>query len=945
MASVFPGGNLNITVYTLCLIFFLSGAAALIFETLWFRLAGLTFGNSVWAGAVVLSSFMTGIALGNGLAAVYGRIFRNPVRMYAFAEIAVAVSGLALVLSLPFLTSWFTPLFRPFLDNSWVINPLRLFLAFMLMLIPTTAMGVTLPLMVKALHTEGPHFGRVLGLLYGLNTLGAVAGAVAAEMYFIGMFGIRGTGIVASVTDLFCAASALMLSRNFGKSETVERIVGAKPSYTKGVRFLAAGFLSGALFLALEIIWFRFLILFINAHSLAFAVMLALVLGGIGLGGLIASLLFRFQWNFSVLLPVVTLLTGAVCVLTYSSFGFLAEPGVEYFSELSNTIYYSFPLVFPVSLLSGILFTMAADAAHRKILGSIETTGRFTLANTLGATLGSLLGGFVLLPLLGMEKAFFIIALGYGMLTLLVLPERFRPEKSALPLVASAVLFLVCIVLFPFGSMQKHLYAVGDRLCGNESGWRMAAVREGLTETSQYWQKRLSESLVNTRLFTNNHAMSSTELLGKRYMNFFVYFPIALHADPKDALLICFGVGSTAKALTDTKSLNSITVVDISKDILEGSRVIFRDDISNPLNDPRVRVHVEDGRFFLQTTTQRFDVITGEPPPPWLAGVVNLYSQEYFQLIHDSLKEGGIATYWLPVAQTGVAGSKSVLKAFCNVFENCTLWTGIGFEWIMVGTRGNGTKVSEKHFARQWEDPLIGQNIRRCGFEIPEQLAAVFLMDASDIREWTKDRNPVVDNFPKRIFGRRSPEDPADSLESVMETSKTTRRFQMSKTIGSMWPDALIPKSLDLFEVQQFLNELFLNPGPETAFFNIETMHRILKDSSLRFPILWAVGGSDCAETDPVEIRSAPSREKDAELTLFLAAHALADRNFTEAEQYFSQLERLAPGSQATYLRIYTLCLSGKSQEASKIAEDNSRLFKSPAGAHFLRWLTKTFYP
>ncbi|AFM24729.1 putative spermidine synthase with an N-terminal membrane domain [Desulfomonile tiedjei DSM 6799] len=929
----------------LCLIFFLSGAAALIFETLWFRLAGLTFGNSVWAGAVVLSSFMAGIALGNGLAAVRGRNFRNPIGTYAFAEVAVAVSGLALVLALPFLTGWFVPLFRPFVDNPLVINPLRLFLAFILMLIPATAMGVTLPLMVKALHTEGPHFGRVLGLLYGLNTLGAVAGAVAAEMYFIGMFGIRGTGIVACVTDLFCAASALMLSRNLGKSKSVQHTVEASPPYSKGVRFLMAGFLSGALFLALEIIWFRFLVLFINAHSLAFAIMLALVLSGIGLGGLIASLLFRFQWDFSALLPAVSLLTGAVCVLTYGSFGFLAQPGSEYFSELSNTIYYSFPLVFPVSLLSGILFTMAADAAHRKILGSIETTGRFTLANTLGATLGSLLGGFVLLPLLGMEKSFFIIALGYGILTLLVLPERFPPGKNVFSLIASTALFLVCILLFPFGSMQKHLHAVGERLCGDESGWRMAAVREGLTETSQYWQKGLSGSLVNTRLFTNNHAMSSTELLGKRYMNFFVYFPVALHADPKDALLICFGVGSTAKALSDTKSLQSITVVDISKDILEGSRVIFRDDISNPLNDPRVRVHVEDGRFFLQTTTQRFDVITGEPPPPWLAGVVNLYSQEYFQLIHDSLKEGGIATYWLPVAQLGVAGSKSVLKAFCNVFENCTLWTGIGFEWIMVGTRGNGAKVSEKHFAKQWEDPLVGPSIRYCGFEVPEQLGTAFLMDASHIKEWTKDRNPVVDNFPKRIFGRRSAEDPADSLESAMEVSKTTERFQTSKAIGSIWPDALVSKSLDLFEVQQFLNELFLKPVPETAIFNIETMHRILKDTSLRFPILWAVGGSECAEIDTTEIRNAPSREKDSELVLRLAAHALANRNFTEAERYFAELERLLLGTHATYYRIYALCLAGKPQEAMKIVEDNAGLFKSPVGAHFLRWLKDTFYP
>ncbi len=138
--------------------------------------------------------------------------------------------------------------------------------------------------------------------------------------------------------------------------------------------------------------------------------------------------------------------------------------------------------------------------------------------------------------------------------------------------------------------------------------------------------------------------MSGTGWGARRYMKLYVYLPVALHPDPKSALLISYGVGSTAKALTDTPDFQTIDVVDISPEILEMSAIVYPVPSDHPLNDPRVTVHVEDGRYFLQTTKQTFDLITGEPPPPIMAGVANLYSREYFQLIHDRLAEGGMVS-------------------------------------------------------------------------------------------------------------------------------------------------------------------------------------------------------------------------------------------------------------------------------------------------------------
>ena len=326
----------------------------------------------------------------------------------------------------------------------------------------------------------------------------------------------------------------------------------------------------------------------------------------------------------------------------------------------------------PVSLLSGAAFTLVANAVKLELGGSMRTTGVVALWNTIGATAGSLGAGFVLLPALGMERSLFALAAVYCVAALLVpAPGDVEGKSAAGSFAGTITAAALALALFPFGLMERSFFKIAERALPDHT---LIATREGLTETVRYYRRDVFGAPAFYRLVTNGYSMSATTVIGKRYMRLYVYLPLALQADARDALLISYGVGSTAKALTDSAGLRHIDVVDISRDILEMSSVIYSD-AENPLHDPRVRIHIEDGRFFLGTHSRKYDLITSEPPPPKIAGVVNLYTQEYFQAIRDHLTPGGRTTYWLPVHQLQPLDTLAIIKAFCTCFTTARCGT------------------------------------------------------------------------------------------------------------------------------------------------------------------------------------------------------------------------------------------------------------------------------
>jgi len=932
---------------------------------------------------------MGGIALGNGVVVRLGRRIERSVRLYGLIEVVVGISGFTLVLLFPLLTQQLAPLFGSISDHPLALNLLRLGLSFCLLMIPSTAMGMTLPLLVRALYSESPQFGSVLGRLYGWNTLGAVCGTILTEALFVKVFGVKGTGLIAATLNIVSASGALFLAARMkqggtGRRESSGLEPGVSQLSSRTVRILFAGFLSGAVMLALEVVWFRFLLLFFDAVSMAFAAMLAVVLAGIALGGIVASVWCRRKPLAHNHLSSVALLAGITCILTYVAFAYVVGAKVQFISPWIRTLYFSFPLMFAGSLLSGILFTFIGVTVHEEIGGSLEATGLVAMCNTAGAMLGALTAGLVLLPRAGMELGLFILACSYGVIALSTvdsfkglvtgrsihkcphpnpLPEGeggsgFAALRNANPITdrytrpgkylgyGMVGLFLLCIYFFPFGTMEGHILAVGTEYHRGDTGWKPVAIREGLTETCQYWRKSASGTPVCTRLITNSHSMAANCLSGRRYMRLFAYWPLAVHPSPRSALLICYGVGSTAKALTESPVLESIDVVDISSDIVKSSEIVFAGNSDNPLKDPRVKIHIEDGRFFLQVSDRRFDIITAEPPPPLSAGVVNLYSQEYFELIRDRLNQGGIVTYWLPVYQLPWSAIKSIIKTFHRVFPDCSVWTGAGYEWMMVGTRDAKDRVSEEQFERQWRNPAVDRELFYCGLEIPELIGTTFLMDGDDLNDWVAEADLLVDNYPQRIFGK--PEDyrkyGLHDLKSVMDTGFARVGFERSKLVQKLWPARLRQETLEYFWVQRLFNEKFCGTGDMPISEEMEQVHGILTKTRLRFPVLLLVGGSAYIDSERILTRKgAGGALSHSNMAFHQGVKAMADREYAQAEQYFATVTETSSNKNIIQYRVYLLCTSGQSEHAKKLVEEHRELFQIKSNAAYLSWLSDTF--
>jgi spermidine synthase len=832
------------------------------------------------------------------------------------------------------------------MNHPWILNPLRLFIAFLLLLIPSTAMGITLPLLTKSLINYDLNFGSVLGRLYGWNTLGAVAGVILGETFLIGALGVHGTALATGSLNILASAAAGWLSmrttvRSPGEIGTSDRDrpddekaprdkpraaeaavsrkpppVTQSPHKTSGMPWLAAAFLSGFCLLALEVVWFRFLLLFVVGHSVAFALMLAIVLAGIALGGLAASFWLRFSdaYRFA---STVAFSSGVLCVVSYFVFPLIIEGfTTQAIRKTFDIILVGTPLMFPVSFLSGIFFTLAGAALRNNLASEAGTAGALTLSNTAGAALGAVVGGFVLLPVLGMERSFFLIAILYGGFgTLLLLDRQTRRAISYL----TGFVFLLSIALFPFGSMNNNFLQIPIKRYPQiaDSG-KIAEIREGLTETIIYFETLLLGRPRFYTMLTNSISMSGTDYFPRRYMKLFVYWPTAVHPDLKHALLIAYGVGNTAKAMTDSKNLETIDVVDISRDVLEMNRIVYPDKEDLPLNDPRVSVHVEDGRYFLQITDRRFDLITGEPPPPGIAGVENLYTREYFRLLHDRLTEGGIVTYWLPLHSLSDVAAKAILRAFCDVFEDCSLWNGTGTNLMMAGTRNTAGPVSDDQFIRQWNDPAVSVEMKRLAFEQPEQLGALFIGDAVYIKDLVGNSRPLVDDDPKLIQAPVSSQENVNRLfESLTDVAAAKERFRNSALIKRLWPERMLNATLPYFEFQEMINaNLYLNRFQRARGF--EDIHTLLTRSSLAAPVLWRLGSDSDVQKVIAEAGIAELRQPMVQL--HTGIRLISERRYAAAVEHLSLAQQLPEiRNRAFGLQIYALCMSGQTRQAQHL--------------------------
>lgn len=931
--------------------FFLSGAAGLIFQVVWLYRAGLVLGSSLAAITVVLSGFMAGLACGNALAAKMGDAVKRPLRVYAGLELVVAAGGVLVTYFLPHVGSVVASLASN-RDAGMLVHVARLVIAFVMLAAPATAMGATLPILVAMLYRDTGRFGSALGRLYGWNTLGAVAGVVIAEVLLIGVVGVNGSAWVAGGLNLSAAVIALLVRLNVGPATSGARTIDAAAPTTRRARqsrasnaaeesrfsrtsiiaLLGATTLAGATLLALEVIWFRFLSMYVLVTTTAMGLMLAVVLAGIGLGGLAASMWLAEQEHRVVYLPAVACACGVAVILPYAAFGLLTtgtQVGAWY-----RMLWFAIELTLPASFASGILFTMTGDALQRVRQSPSASTGWLVLANTAGAIAGPPLAAYVLLPLAGMERSLFILGLTYAFVAALAL-AGVRPEWAAhvqaprrirLSSAGSVAALALALALFPFGAMDAGYFQRAARAYADD-GSTIVAKREGPAETLFVMQQRWLQRPVYSRLVTNGFSMSGTALQGQRYMRAFAYYPMLLHDGPlRKALVVCYGVGVTVGAVTHIPSVESIDVAEISRDTVAMSEVIYPAG-TRPLEDPRVRLHIEDGRFFLQSTPERFDLITGEPPPPRTPGTVNIYTREYFSLVRSRLNEGGLATYWVPVARPNPGTDvNTIIRAFCDVFEDCSLWNATPFDLMLIGSRGASGPRTLDEFSAPWQTPKLEARLREVGFERPEQIGATFVADAVILHQLTSTTPPLTDDFPQRlrpVAGRPSLSDPAYGIDaaatqmyhSAIDPVLARKAFQSSPAIRRLWPGALIERTLPFFDQQALVNRVYWEGARPLG--RIEDLDAVLSETTLRTLPLWMLGSDEVkqgiAESAPADV--------DGQVSYARALRALSGRDYAGAARFLDATQQ--HGMKASTVRplmAYALLKSGRPDLAVQLA-------------------------
>jgi predicted membrane-bound spermidine synthase len=941
----------------LTLAFFLSGAAALIFEIVWVHRFGLVFGESVGATSIVLSSFMGGMALGTALVGYSGRRIGNLLRAYAVLEFTVAVTGLGLTYLLPTLPALTAPITTAAGGHSWIVDMVRFVASFAALLLPTTAMGATLPVVVGS-QSRGQHtFGQALGRLYGWNTLGAVGGALMAELLLVDRVGISGSAWVASLFSLVAASLAFTLTtRRFelepdgrdaglGITKPQPPLSGQGDAWHRSTLLIGAGLAGGAL-LALEMVWFRFLSMYVLTTTLTMSVLLAVVLAGIGLGGLAAS---RWETRGAQCAPIA-FLAGCSTALSYLAFQWLTH-GAQ-IAAWYSVAWLACALTGATSFLSGVLFTTFGQALRDLSATSDDRDGVraaawLTLVNTAGAMCGAPIAAFLLLPWLGMERTIVAIAALYGAIGALATTFKTSTHRTRrMAWLVTGIALVLTLIGFPFGLMAGTYFPrVAAAYAGD--GSTIVATREGPSETIFLMQQQWLGQPVYNRIVTNGFSMTGTSVPALRYMRYFAYWPMLLHEGPvRRALVICYGAGVTAGAALDLPAVETVDIVELSPDIVAMSDRMYAPD-RHPLHDPRARLHIEDGRIFLQTSRDRFDLITGEPPPPRTPGAANIYTREYFQLMYDRLQEGGMATYWVPVARPDPGTDvNTILRAFCEVFIECSLWNATPFDLMLIGTRHPVGPVSQATFTAAWSAPTLATKLREIGLEEPEQIGATFVGDAAFLRQLVRDAPPLVDDFPQRLrpvvlrpslSDPRYPFDPAvvEMYRRTLDPVRAHDAFAASDFIKRLWPGSLVDGTLHRFDEQRMMNRVLWEGG--RPLMQIEDLHNLLTTTSLKTLPLWFLGSDDVKQ----RIAEA-SADRTGATEYARALRALVARDYHRAAAYFGESERVGLRAETVRpLQVYSLCLAGDLDTARLLARGVEA--RSDAERHFWQWLRTTY--
>ncbi|QPJ63140.1 MAG: tetratricopeptide repeat protein [Candidatus Nitronauta litoralis] len=764
--------------YAVFFLFFISGATGLIYEVVWTRQLTLVLGNTHYSVATVLTTFMAGLALGSFFGGKWIDRHGNPLLVYAMLEAAIGLYCLAI----PWLIDLALPLFKmiyagfqsSYLESSF----LRFLVCASILIIPTTLMGATLPVLGKFVSRNPEGIGRDVGTLYGLNTFGAVVGAYVSAYWLMRLLGISMTVYLAASINIGIAIIIFYFLKKFPSSFVLitdstrnlekKASLQSEPELTRkewGV-LLAFG-VSGVAALIYQVAWNRIFSLVLGSSVYAFSLILTTFILGLALGTIAFSRLCHRFKDLNEVFSYLQLAIGFSALLTLPYFGSI--PYVNRWVYLNwgqdfQTIQWAnfltiLVLIFLPTFLMGGQFPVVIKLVAKRLDSLGKRVGQVYACNTIGTIIGAFLAGFILIPAVGIQDTLWIstlINITTGIVLLTFASQLNRQSKF----VTLTMVLLLCL-------MGSQLVPRWDRAIissGSFMPYRLADLEQAIEKKNKIlFYKEGIHTTVTTELsysgniFLRVNGKTDASLAGDmRTQLLSGYIPMLVHPDPKNALVVGQGSGVTLGAVLSFP-VESADLVEISPAVIEGSRY-FGPFNNHSLDDSRVTTILQDGRNHLTLTDKSYDVVISEPSNPWISGVGALFTKDFYQLLVKKLNPGGIACVWVHTNMSP-DNFKSIVKAFTSVFGHVTMWESIvGEDYLLVGSMQPYQLPFEKTQAL-FNDPKRGRALRRLGLAEIKDLMGLFIMDQEGLKNFsaeapmhTDDNSLLEFNAPEYIY-------------------------------------------------------------------------------------------------------------------------------------------------------------------------------------------------
>ncbi len=754
---------------SLILILFLcSGIVSLLFQIVWLKNLVLVFGNTVWAVSTLLTTFMAGLAIGSWL---FGRIadrVTSPLRLYGILAGGTGLYGLLTPLIFAFLPRLYIPIYTLSGGDTFMMGVFKFALAFLILWPPTLLMGGTLPLLAKHCTADAMAAGASIGILYTINTLGAVFGTFLAGFVFIPAFGLRMTVLIAVFLSILILLMTLGLTRGESARFHIQGLFRIARTRHSQSWMLAVYFVCGFAALAYEVLWNRILVLHLGSSVYAYSVLLVVYLLGVTLGSAIMShYVPKIQHPLLVFAGIQLLLAFDV-ILVINQFDLLSRVmaliqillGVQ--SHASHVLLLFFG-VFQVLILPTLLFgasfplAIALFVEHSGEIG--REAGLLYASNTFGNILGSFCTGFLILPLIGAQHGLLLIASLNLLVGIYLLTRSAVPRSRQLAIgAASLIVFYGGYTFFTYPNQVILTAGVFQETDQNQVN--VIAFEEDIYATVSV------EEHTDVRGTWRQLSMNGTNVAGTSCELFTIqklqgHLPLLLHHDPQSVLHIGFGSGGTAHAVS-RYPVKQITIAEISKSVIQKAADYFLDVNHHVLEDPRLKIEFTDGRNKVLASPEKYDVILSDSIHPRFSGNGSLYTHEYYQLLKERLNAGGVVSQWLPFYSITPENFKMIIRSFYEVFPNTSVWfvnSTLNSYVIVIGTLDR-PQIDYTIMKEKLQIPEVAADLREIQTDSPYKILDYFLFANEVVGEYVKgaplhtDDNMAVEYISGRAVNR-----------------------------------------------------------------------------------------------------------------------------------------------------------------------------------------------